>query len=264
MIGLRPLAAVGAKVAAVRSGAARRLGDDFPDEVRPLAAEVDALIEAREAETARARARAADLAHGLKTPLQALIGEAGRLRAARRRAEADGIEEIAQAMRRHVDRELARARISPAGRPAATDPAAVIDRLMAVIRRTAPGRPARLAVDAAAGPARPHRRRRPDRGARRPARERRPPRERRGRRDRSPPRRGASASPSRTTAPASRRRGSTELTGRGARLDLAGPGAGLGLAIATEIAEAAGGTLSLANTGRGLRVTLTVPAVPRT
>ena len=32
------------------------------------------------------------------------------------------------------------------------------------------------------------------------------------------------------------------LTARGARLDTSGPGAGLGLAIASEIAEAAGGT----------------------
>jgi signal transduction histidine kinase len=53
------------------------------------------------------------------------------------------------------------------------------------------------------------------------------------------------------------------LTARGARLDLAAPGDGLGLAIATEIAEAAGGGIRLANTGRGLRVTLTLPAVPR-
>ena len=37
------------------------------------------------------------------------------------------------------------------------------------------------------------------------------------------------------------------LTARGARLDTGGPGAGLGLAIASEIAEAAGGSLALAN-----------------
>jgi signal transduction histidine kinase len=53
------------------------------------------------------------------------------------------------------------------------------------------------------------------------------------------------------------------LTARGARLDRAGTGDGLGLAIATEIAEAAGGGITLANTAGGLRVTLTVPAVPR-
>ena len=99
----------------MRSGAARRLGGDFPAELRPLAAEVDALIGAREADIARARARASDLAHGLKTPLQALEGETRRL-AARGEAEAAaGIAEIGTAMQRHVDRELARARIAAAG-----------------------------------------------------------------------------------------------------------------------------------------------------
>ena len=57
----------------------------------------------------RARARAGDLAHALKTPLQALIGEAARLRAAGAGAAAQGIEEIAGAIDRHVQRELARA-----------------------------------------------------------------------------------------------------------------------------------------------------------
>ena len=46
------------------------------------------------------------------------------------------------------------------------------------------------------------------------------------------------------------------LTTRGARLDLAGPGAGLGLAIASEIAEAVGGSLTLANGPRGLVASL--------
>ena len=139
IVGLRPLAAVGARVAAVRSGAARRLGDDFPAEVRPLAAEVDALLAEREAEIARARARATDLAHGLKTPLQALMGEAERLRARGAFAEAGGIEEVVVAMRRHVDRELARARIASGDRTAASDPAQVIPRLVAVLRRTRDG-----------------------------------------------------------------------------------------------------------------------------
>ena len=112
--------------------------------MRPLAAEVDALIEAREAEIGRARARAADLAHGLKTPLQALMGEAERLRTGGAVAAADGIEEVAEAMRRHVERELARARIASAGRAAACDPAQIVPRLVAVLRRTRGWRPRRL------------------------------------------------------------------------------------------------------------------------
>jgi hypothetical protein len=91
-IGLRPLAAVGKRVADVRSGTVSRLGDEFPSEVRPLTAEVDALLQQRETEIARARTRAGDLAHGLKTPLQALLGEAVRLRQASRPEAAAAIE----------------------------------------------------------------------------------------------------------------------------------------------------------------------------
>jgi hypothetical protein len=50
-----------------------------------------------------------------------------------------------------------------------------------------------------------------------------------------------------------------DLTRRGVRLDQAGPGAGLGLAIAHEIADAAGGTLQLANTDPGVEARLVLP-----
>lgn len=138
-VGLRPLRAIGARVAAVRSGDTDRLGADFPAEVRPLASEVDALLEAREAEVVRARSRAGDLAHGLKTPLQALLGEAGRLRADGRDEVADSIEEIAGRMRAHVDRELARARVAVQGRDARADVAEVVAGVVRVLARTGEG-----------------------------------------------------------------------------------------------------------------------------
>jgi len=262
VVGLRPLAAVGARVAAVRSGSARRLGDAFPVEVRPLAAEVDALLEAREAEIGRARARAADLAHGLKTPLQALMGEAERLRTGGAVAEAAGVEEVAEAMRRHVERELARARIASAGRAAACDPAQIVPRLVAVLRRTRDGarvdwdldtRPGLLAridpddLTEALGALL-------ENAARHAA----------GRVRVATARAGASvaitvADDGPGIAPPELAR----LTSRGARLDLGGPGAGLGLAIAREIAEAAGGGLDLANGATGLAAVLRLPAAPQ-
>jgi signal transduction histidine kinase len=138
-VGLRPLAAIQARVGAIRSGDATRLGTEFPSEVRPLAAEVDALLSAREADIARARARAADLAHGLKTPLQVLAGDVERLRTAGETAMAEEIEQVAAAMRRHVERELARARLAAGVTTATCRPAEVVRRVLAVVRRTPDG-----------------------------------------------------------------------------------------------------------------------------
>ena len=80
-VGLRPLSTIRDRLAAIRSGASRRLGAAFPDEVRPLATEIDALLSARELQIEKAKARATDLAHGLKTPLQVLAGDIARLKA---------------------------------------------------------------------------------------------------------------------------------------------------------------------------------------
>lgn len=260
-VGLRPLAAVGARVARVRSGAERRLGRDFPDEVRPLAAEVDALIEERETELSRARGRAADLAHGLKTPLQALIGEADRLRAKGDRESADGIEEIAVAMRRHVDRELARARVAAAARSATCEPRRVIERLLAVLRRTPDG--ARLAWKVTAPPGIQVRIDADDLT------------EALGALIENAARHASSTVEIRVCAASGRVLIEVEddgpgippdqletLANRGVRLDNAGPGAGLGLSISSEIVQAAQGSLRLRNGSAGLIVSLDLPPGP--
>jgi signal transduction histidine kinase len=139
-IGLRPLDAVRRRLAAVRLGQMVRLGDAFPDEVRPLAAEVDHLLEAQEKAIARARTRAADLAHGLKTPLTVLAATAEDLRDRGDITAADEVASVAGGMLHHVERELARARAGMPGRggsPQAVRP--VIDRVVGVLRRTPRG-----------------------------------------------------------------------------------------------------------------------------
>jgi CheY-like chemotaxis protein len=72
---LRPLAALRDGIADIRSGRNRRL----PSTV-PVVEEVNALLDTQELEIERSRGRAADLAHGLKTPLAALSADAERLR----------------------------------------------------------------------------------------------------------------------------------------------------------------------------------------
>jgi signal transduction histidine kinase len=115
--GLKPLETVRRAIGAVRSGVAARLPSDYPAEVVPLVQEVNDLLDAQDVAIERARARAADLAHGLKTPLTVLATRAERVRKNGDKETADELEEIAGTMRRHVERAIAVARLSH--RPAA-------------------------------------------------------------------------------------------------------------------------------------------------
>lgn len=109
-LGLRPLDGLRRGVADVRSGQCKHLPVDVPAEVKPLVEEVNSLIDAQEREIERSRSRAADLAHGLKTPLAALATDVARLRQRGELEVAQAIEAVGETMSRHVDRELARAR----------------------------------------------------------------------------------------------------------------------------------------------------------
>lgn len=255
-VGLRPLLDLGARIAALRTGRATRMGDDWPVELRAVATEIDDLLAARDTETARARARAADLAHGLKTPLQALMGEAARLRRDGAIAQAEGIEDTARAMRRTVDHELARARTAARAADARADPAQVAARLIAVLRRTPDGAglewrqeiPAGLcvalddpdlaeAMGALLENAAHHARSRVVLSAAAEA-------------DRVV----VSIADDGPGIPEPQR---AALLRRHARADETGTG--LGLSIASDIAQAAGGDLMLGRAGSGLMATLTLP-----
>jgi signal transduction histidine kinase len=135
-VGLRPLRLLKEQIAAIRAGKAQRLAGNFPDEVRPLVAELNDVLDMRDASLEKARRRAGDLAHGLKTPLTILTAIARGLRREGRAHPADDIEEQAAQMERHVERALARARLSSgrghmaaALRPAAQRVAAALARL---------------------------------------------------------------------------------------------------------------------------------------
>jgi signal transduction histidine kinase len=255
-IGLRPLAALKIRIAEIRRGTAQRIGDGFPGEVLPLTREVDELVASREAQLKSAREHAADFAHGLKTPLQALTGDIARLRARGESEIADEIQSLAALMRRHVDHQLARARM--AGRPSgSSDIAACMQRLIQVLERTprggmvdwvVSGRDVRARLDA------------DDLteifgnildNAMRYAHE------------------TVSVAISQADGgacvvitddgpgiPADK---IDHVLRRGGRLDETSGGAGLGLAIACDIVAAAGGALWLDNAAPGLRVTIRLP-----
>lgn len=142
-LGLRPLDALRRGVADIRSGRHQYLPAEVPVEVKPLVEEVNALLDAQEREIERSRSRAADLAHGLKTPLAALAADAARLRDRGEAAIARDIEAVGEAMSRHVDRELARARVRGSVRQRAgrsTELAPLVRSLVGTLSRTPSGR----------------------------------------------------------------------------------------------------------------------------
>ncbi len=106
--GLLPLKRVSQALAAIRRGELRRLPDDLPREVAPLAASMNALISTNEEIVRRTRTQSGNLAHALKTPLAILMDEAARIAA----AGGDGavIHAQCERMRRQIDYELAKAR----------------------------------------------------------------------------------------------------------------------------------------------------------
>lgn len=105
-LGLSPIRGVKGAIEGVRRGELARLEGKFPTELRPLVQEVNGLLDARETMMERSRARAADLAHGLKTPLAAVHGIAERLRDKGNDAEADLLQDLSFEMSERIDYQM--------------------------------------------------------------------------------------------------------------------------------------------------------------
>ena len=134
---LRPLKIVRQKLSRIRLGVNSQMDGDFPREIQPLVEDLNRLLERQDNLVRRARERAGDLAHGLKTPLTIIQSEA---RSAAQRGDAKTaalLREQVAAMNRHVDRELRRARMSgaPAGGGALVDARETVDRLIRTVQR---------------------------------------------------------------------------------------------------------------------------------
>ena len=242
-------------------GEAGALVGRFPNEVQRLVDALNALLAARGAMIAEARAQAGDLAHGLKTPLSVMAAEARKLQAEGRERAGEELLAQIERMRRHVERRLAQA--GARGRAQALDQSthahAAIEKLIKAMR-LAPGgdvltwenaldHELRLAIhpidfDEMLGNLLDN--------ARQWARSR-----VRLRAVREGGRVCLTIEDDGPGAPAADRE---RLTRRGERLDESRAGAGLGLAIAADLAEAYGGAVLLgeANLG-GLAARVTLP-----
>ncbi len=146
-LGLKPLSSIRLRVEQIRSGFAKRLGSDFPSEVRPLAQEIDTLLDGRERQLVLAKARAGDLAHGLKTPLQVIVGGIGKLKAAGETAIATDLEYATHLMQRHVDRQLIRARMVTDGSAVQANVGDVAARVVRVLEKATRQRELSWSID---------------------------------------------------------------------------------------------------------------------
>ncbi|ATC31114.1 sensor histidine kinase [Caulobacter vibrioides] len=104
--GLKPLFELRREVAHVRRGKAERVDGTYPEELAPLAGELNALLAHNQEVVERQRTHVGNLAHALKTPLSVMLTEAsqqpGQL--------AEVVTRQAQTMREQVDHHLRRAR----------------------------------------------------------------------------------------------------------------------------------------------------------
>jgi signal transduction histidine kinase len=151
-LGLRPLTRIRGQMERLRRNPAARLPDDYPTEIGPLTQAINALADARGADLARARSRAADLAHSLKTPLAVLAAQTRRARAAGADDAADGLERAIAAVGAALEAELARSRAAAArgsAEVAHADPQAVVERLIGVIEHSERGEMIAFDVDIA-------------------------------------------------------------------------------------------------------------------
>lgn len=247
--GLAPILRMGAAVAAVRDGQAEWVSGNFPREIKPLAEELNGLLDHSREVVERARTHVGNLAHALKTPLTVLGNEA--------RGQPGALAELVTrqtgAMTDQVEHHLRRARAAANARAigARTPADAVINDLGRTLRRIYDRRGVEIEWEAAPGAVF------------------------RGERQDLEDLAGnlmdnackwAARSVRVTAGPAAGGRleivvedDGPGLTGeqrrqalaRGVRLDEQAPGAGLGLAIVTDLAAAYGGTLSLDRSALG-------------
>ena len=104
--GLRPLQRIRKSVSDIRDGRAEKLVGEFPSEVKPLADELNSLMDYTTEVLARARAHVGNLAHALKTPLAVLANEAEKPTEKLRPL----VKQQTELMRRQIDHHLSRAR----------------------------------------------------------------------------------------------------------------------------------------------------------
>jgi signal transduction histidine kinase len=150
-LGLMPLRKLKRDVEEIRSGARDRLPENYAGELQPVTQALNHLLGAQEASVAFARHRAADLAHGLKTPLAVLSATAERLRAAGDRENADVVDLLGTELSDRIDYQLrlSRLRIRAPSKGVRSSLNSAVLRSVSVLRKTERGESINWGVDLA-------------------------------------------------------------------------------------------------------------------
>lgn len=115
--GLHPLDRLSQSIGRLRRGEANRLEGDYPAEIAPLVADLNAYVHQNAEMIARSRVQAGNLAHSLRTPLAVITDEAERLSETQHGANSSRVLlDQAHAMEQQIEYQLARAR-SSTGQP---------------------------------------------------------------------------------------------------------------------------------------------------
>ncbi len=128
--GLIPLSRLSNQISSIRRGLSDHVDGEFPDDIAPVAGEINLLIESNRDILERARTQVGNLAHALKTPLSVILNEAS----GQATPLADKVREQADIMRDQVNWHLERARA--AARAGAIGVVSDIEPALAGLQRT--------------------------------------------------------------------------------------------------------------------------------
>jgi signal transduction histidine kinase len=135
---LRPIGRLRRAVEQIREGENERVEGNYPQEIAPLAEEVNELLRSNAQIIERARSQVGNLAHGLKTPLAVLRNEAAGSRNALAKVVLSESEKMTSLVSTYLDRARLAARTAVVGRRA--DTTMVLERLVRVMTKLYPER----------------------------------------------------------------------------------------------------------------------------
>ena len=139
LLGLKPLRDLQLALSAMKSSGANKLDGQFPSELQPLISNLNDMLAAREDALERARQRASNMAHGIKTPITILMAAGEDMAKAGQHELANTVTENASLIREQIDRQLARARMASGHSKTATPLRVVVERVVNTLSRTSEG-----------------------------------------------------------------------------------------------------------------------------